>query len=113
MWGMLNSGVVLLHDNMLPHMSRAARTPALLRHFNWELFDHPPHSPNRAPSDHHLFIYLKNWPPSQLFNNNEDLIEGVNMWLCSQAADFFEPGTQKRIPLYDNCLNSSCDYVDK
>jgi hypothetical protein len=43
---------VLLHENPRPHT--AARTPALLEHFNWELFDHPPHSPDLAPSDYHL-----------------------------------------------------------
>jgi hypothetical protein len=38
--GMLKFGVVLLHDNALPHT--AARTRALLEHFNWELSDHRP-----------------------------------------------------------------------
>jgi hypothetical protein len=33
---------------------------ALLEHFNWELFDHSPYSPDLAPSDYHLFTYLKN-----------------------------------------------------
>jgi hypothetical protein len=42
--GMLTYGVVLLHDNARPQTSIAARTPTLLEHFNWELFDHP-HSP--------------------------------------------------------------------
>jgi hypothetical protein len=34
--GMLTSGVVLLHDNARPHT--AARSRALLEHFNWEFF---------------------------------------------------------------------------
>jgi hypothetical protein len=34
---MLTYGVVLLHDNAHPHT--AARTRALIEHFNWELFD--------------------------------------------------------------------------
>jgi histone-lysine N-methyltransferase SETMAR len=57
--GMLTSGVVLLHDNAYPHS--AARTRALLVHFSWELFDHPPYSPDLAPSEYHLFTrtYLK------------------------------------------------------
>jgi hypothetical protein len=38
--GMLTSGVVLLHVNARTHT--VARTRALLEHFNWELFDHPP-----------------------------------------------------------------------
>jgi transposase len=68
---------MLLHDNARPHT--AAHTWALLQHFNWELFDHPPYSNDLAPSDYHLFTYLKNWLWSQRFNNNEELMEGVKM----------------------------------
>jgi hypothetical protein len=79
---MLTSDVVLLHDNVFLHT--AARTRALLEHLNWELFDHLPYSPDLAPSDYHLFTYLKNWLISQHFNNNE-LMEGAKKWLSSQA----------------------------
>jgi hypothetical protein len=74
--GMLTYHVALLHDNARPHT--AARTPALLRHFNWELFDHPPYNPDLAPSDYHLFTCLKDRLVSQRFNNNEELMECVN-----------------------------------
>jgi hypothetical protein len=40
-------------------------------------------------------------------------MEGVETWLSSQAADFFDTGIQKRIPRYDKCLNSGGDYVEK
>jgi hypothetical protein len=60
-----------------------------------------------------LFTYLKNWLGSQRFYNNEELREGVKMWLSSQAADFFDIGIQKLIPRYDTCLSSSGDYVEK
>jgi hypothetical protein len=39
-------------------------------------------------------------------------MEDVKMLLSSRAADFFDTGTQKRIPQYDKCLNSTADYVD-
>jgi histone-lysine N-methyltransferase SETMAR len=90
---MLTSGVVLLHDNARPHA--AAHTQALLEHFNWELFDHPLHSPDLALSDYHLFTYLKNWLRSQHFRNNEELMEGVKMWLSLQA--ILATGIQKII----------------
>jgi histone-lysine N-methyltransferase SETMAR len=67
--GMLIFGVVLLHGNSRPHT--AAHTRALLEHSNWELCDHPPYSPDLAPSDYNLFTYLKNWLGSQRFINNE------------------------------------------
>jgi hypothetical protein len=107
---MLTFGVVLLHDNVLPHT--AALTPAPLQHFNWEFFGHPPYCPDLFPSDNHLFTYLKNWLESQRFNNDEELMEGVKTWLNSQAADFFDRGIQKLIPRY-KCLSSSGDYVEK
>jgi hypothetical protein len=55
---MLITGVVLFHDNARP--STAARTRALLEHFNWELFDDPPYSPYLSLSDYDLFTYLNN-----------------------------------------------------
>jgi hypothetical protein len=70
--GMLTSSVVVLHDNVHPHTT--AHTQALLKHFNWELFDHPPYSPDLAPCDYHLFTYVRNWMGSQCFNNNEELM---------------------------------------
>jgi transposase len=93
---MLTYGVVLLHDNACSHA--AARTLALLELFIWELFDQPPYSPDLAPSDYHLFTYLKNWVGSQRFDNNEELREGVRTWPSSLAADFFDTGIQKQVP---------------
>jgi hypothetical protein len=43
---MLTFGVVLLHDNAPLHTGTAACAQALLEHFNWELFDHHPYSPD-------------------------------------------------------------------
>jgi hypothetical protein len=87
---------MLHHDNECPHT--ATRTRALFAHSNWELFDHLPYSPDLAPSDNHLFTYVKKWLESQRFNNNEELMEGVKTWLSSQATDFFDKGIQKLIP---------------
>jgi hypothetical protein len=56
---MLTSSIVLLHDNARPHTAASTHIP--LEHFNWELFNHPPYNPDLAPSDYHLFTYLKNW----------------------------------------------------
>jgi hypothetical protein len=44
--GILAFSVVLLHDNARPHT--AARTPARLELFNWELFDDPPYRDRKS-----------------------------------------------------------------
>jgi hypothetical protein len=81
---MLTSSVILLHDYVCQHT--AAHAWALLGHFNWELFlPLPPYIPDVMPSDCHLFTYLNSWLWSQHFNNNEELMEGVETWLSSQA----------------------------
>jgi hypothetical protein len=92
---MLTSGVVLFHGNARPHT--AARTRALLEHINWELFDHP-HGPDLAPSDCHLFTYLKNWLRSQRFNNNDQLMEGVKTRLSSQRHTSFTQAYKNLFP---------------
>jgi hypothetical protein len=90
--GMLTYGVMLFHDNACLHT--AARTRALLVHFNWELFNHP----DLTPSNYHLFTYLKNWLWSQSFNNNEYLTEGVKTRLSSQAAYFLTQAYKNLFP---------------
>ena len=55
--GMLSATILLLHDNAQPHS--AAQTQDLITSFKWEQMDHPPYSPDLAPSDYHLFLHLK------------------------------------------------------
>jgi transposase len=90
---LLTSSVVLIHDNARLHTAACAQ--ALLEHFNWELFDHPSYSPDLVVIDCHLITYLKAWFGSRRVTNNEELMEGVKMWLSPQAADFFGTGIQR------------------
>jgi histone-lysine N-methyltransferase SETMAR len=85
---MLTYGVVLLHGNACPHT--AACTRVLLDHFNWELFDHYPFSPDLVPNDYHLYTYLKNWVGSQRISSDEEFMEGIKTLLSSQAAFVFD-----------------------
>jgi len=93
--GMLTKGVVLLHDNARPHT--AARTNALIKLFNWEIFDHPPYIPDLAPSDYNLFTKMKVWLAIQRFHTKEQLMDGVNNWVHKLAAPFFEERLQKLV----------------
>jgi transposase len=107
---MLTKGVVLLQDNARPHA--AARTNALIKLFNSEIFEHSPYSPDLPPSDYHLFTKMKVWLATQLFHTNEELMDGVNNWLHNLAAPFFDEGLQKPVLRY-KCLNVDGNYVEK
>jgi transposase len=80
---MLTFSLVLVHDNAGLYV--AASAPALLEHFNWELFDRPPYSPDPTPSEYHLFIYMKNWLRSQRFAKHEELMEAVGARLSTHT----------------------------
>ncbi|GFX41140.1 mariner Mos1 transposase [Trichonephila clavipes] len=109
--GLLSSGVVLLHDNAPPHT--AVRTREVLRKFKWDVFKHPPYSPNLAPSDYHLFTTMKKWLGGKHFADDEELKNAVTHWFKSQAPTFYAEGIGKLVQRYDKCLNNGGDYVEK
>lgn len=67
----MSRGVIFLQDNAEPHTSRV--TTSLLESFQWDILTNPPHSPNLAPSDIHLFSYLKRYLGGTHFSSNEEL----------------------------------------
>jgi len=107
---MLSRGVVMFHDNARPHT--AATTQKLVTTFGWEQIDHPPYSPDLAPSDFHLFLHLKSFLAGRQIHDDEDK-ETVLMCFASQAASFYDEGIQKLVQRYDKCLNNGGNYVEK
>ena len=96
-------GVVLIHDNARPRTTRQTQT--LLRdEFHWDTFDHPPYSPDLAPSDFYLFLKMKEHLAGKQFTDDEDLQHAVVDWLNSQAAVWYEEGISKLVSRY-KCLN--------
>jgi histone-lysine N-methyltransferase SETMAR len=53
-------GVILQHDNARSHTPNMSK--ADIQELEWEILLHPPHSPDLAPSDYHLFRSLSNNP---------------------------------------------------
>jgi histone-lysine N-methyltransferase SETMAR len=77
--GMLSRGVVMIHENAHPHT--AAATQNLITTFGFEQFDHPHYSPDLAPSDFHLFLYLKSFLGGRWFHDDE-VKEAVTTWFA-------------------------------
>jgi len=55
--GKVTKGILFLHDNAPAHRSLA--TQKKLAYLDFQCLDHPPYSPDLAPSDCHLFPGLK------------------------------------------------------
>ena len=56
--GKVTKGVLFLHDNAPAYWALATRKK--LAYLDFQCLDHPPYSPDLAPSDYHLFPGLKN-----------------------------------------------------
>ncbi|GFN89875.1 histone-lysine N-methyltransferase SETMAR [Plakobranchus ocellatus] len=69
---LLRKGVVLQHDNATPHSANL--TQQWLQRYGWEILPHPAHSPDLAPSDFHLFGFLKRHLGGMAFKTEDDLI---------------------------------------
>ena len=98
----------MIHDNARPHT--AAATQNLIT-FGWEQFDHPPYSPDLAPSDFHLFLHLKSFLAGRRLH--DEVKEAITTCFASQVASFYDEGIQKLVQRYDKCLNNCGNYVEK
>jgi len=63
---------VLLHDNAPAHGTLATRKK--LAYLGLHSLDHPPHSPDLAPSDYHLFPGLKKQLKGHVFPSEAEVI---------------------------------------
>jgi transposase len=102
--------VVLLHDNARPHTATSTR--ALLADFAWDVFFHPPYSPDLAPCDFHLFTHLKQFLGGTHIGSDEEVKKIVKDWVKGLVADFYNAGIQKLVTQYGKCLNLHGDYIE-
>ncbi|GFT86118.1 histone-lysine N-methyltransferase SETMAR [Trichonephila clavipes] len=84
---MLSKCVLLHQDNSRPHTSRTTRD--LIESLGCEVLDNVPYISDLAPSDFHLFLYLKHSLGGKRFSKYEEVKAAVNFWLSDQAVDFF------------------------
>lgn len=84
------SKVIFLQDNCPAH--KAKITKEKIANFRWTLLDHPPYSPDLAPSDFFLFRNLKNDLLKTRFLDYEDVEMKVSAYFESKSSDWFEGG---------------------
>jgi histone-lysine N-methyltransferase SETMAR len=73
---------------------------------------HPPYSPDLAPSDFYLFLYLKSFLAGRRFHDGNEVKEAVTTCFASQAASFYHEEIQKLVQRYDKCLSNGGNYVE-
>jgi hypothetical protein len=79
----------------------------------WEVLEHPPYSPDLAPSDFHLFGPLKLLLSAEHFPDDEAVERQVTAWFGKQPKEFYAAGFQGLVKRWDKCLCVQGDYVEK
>lgn len=104
--------IVLFHqDNAPAHKSAVAM--AAIQDAGFEILDHPPYSPDLAPSDFYLFPRLKEHLRGTKFEDDEEVKAAVLDFLGTQDEDFFSKGILALEKRYIKCINLKGDYVEK
>ena len=85
--GKLAAGVLLLHDNAPVHKSRVAQ--AGIRECKFKQLNHPPYSPDLAPSDYYLFQNLKSRLRGTRFRDDDELKAATEAWFEDQIDEFY------------------------
>jgi len=75
-----------LHDNAPAH--RAFASQKKLAYLGFQSLDHPPHSPDLAPPDYHLFLGLKKQLQGRHFSSNAEVTAATETWLDGQPSEF-------------------------
>ena len=85
--GKVTKGVLFLHDNAPAH--RALATQKKLAYVGFHCLDHPPYSPDMAPSDYQRFPGLKKQLKGRHFSSDAEVIAAAENWLDGQPSKFF------------------------
>jgi len=85
--GKVTRWVLFLNDTAPAH--RALAIQKKLAYLYFQFLDHPPYSPDLAPSDYHLFPGLKKQLKGHHFSSDEKVIAAAETWLDAQHSEFF------------------------
>ena len=98
----MTRGVLLLQDNVPAHTSQVAIAAAT--ECGFEVFPHPPYSPELAPSDFYLFPKRKINLRGGNFGSNESVIDAVNDYMGDQDEDLCFVGISKLEQRWRKCI---------
>jgi len=107
--GKFTKWVLFLHDNAPAHRALAAEKK--LVYLGFQCPDHPPYSPDLAPSDYNLFPGLKKQLKGH-FSSDVDVITAAEKWLDGQPSEYFFEWLAKLEQRAKKCIELRGEYVE-
>ena len=96
-------GPIPLHDNAQLHVAQP--TLQKLNSLDYDVFPHPPHSPNLSPTSYHFFKHLDNFLQGKCFHNQHEAENSFQEFIKSQSTDFYATGIDKLISHWQKCVD--------
>ena len=109
--GKLTKGVLLHQDNAPAHKSLVAMSA--VHDCGFELIDHPPYSPDLAPSDYFLFPNLKKHLAGKRYESDDDVISAVEDFFEGQEENFCAIGIRALQHRWKKCMDRRGGYAEK
>ena len=103
---------ILFHQDNAPAHT-AQKTITKITELKYELLQHPPYSPDLAPSDFWLFPHLKKFLRGKHFSSNEEVIAVVEEYFAGLAESHFHDGINKLEDRWTKCIDLMGDYTEQ
>jgi histone-lysine N-methyltransferase SETMAR len=84
-----------------------------LRDVHYESLEHPPYSPDMAPSDTYLFPKLKLFLAGQRFSSNQEAIAAVEGYFADLMKNHYRDGIMALEHCWNKRISLKGDYVQK
>lgn len=100
---------ILLQDNARPH--KAALTIEKINELGWSTINHPPYSPDLAPSDYYLFSNLKRYLRGKNFSTLDALKGEISNFFESRPAEWYFDGISKLPHRWQSCIDANGSHI--
>jgi [histone H3]-lysine36 N-dimethyltransferase SETMAR len=108
-WLINQNRIYLQHDNSKPHTSKIISTK--IKEFGWKKIDHPPYSPDIAPSDYYLFRSMSHYLKDKSFSTREEIEMSLLDYFSSKSQDFYKNGIEKLIERWKTVIDTNGEYI--
>ncbi|XP_035742750.1 histone-lysine N-methyltransferase SETMAR-like [Vespa mandarinia] len=95
-------GPILLHDNARSQTSY--KTIAKFNELKYEIFQHPPYSPDLSPIDFHLFKHLELFLRAKQYENEDSVKNAISEFIDSKDQNFFKTGIYALKSRWEKCI---------
>jgi histone-lysine N-methyltransferase SETMAR len=104
--------IIIFHQDSAP-VHKCVLAMGKLRDLQYEFLEHPPYSPDMAPSDFSLFPKLKLFLAGQLFSSNQEAIAVVEEYFADLMKNQYTNRIMALEHRWKKCTSLREDYVEK